>query len=181
MSTPAVSLITAMFAGEPAYVSHERSEQFSACVTGLAGNEHLTQMLAETGASADNFWPEPDSWKAAYRPYHVVSGVLHIPVKGVLLHNFPWADGNWATGYDYILQAFARGCEDFTAGNIKAIAFIMHTPGGMVAGCGDAADKMFDMKTESGVPVRAFAHESAYSAGYWIMIEDICAKKGDSA
>lgn len=161
--------IMAMFASEPALVSSEKTDQFMACVTALAGRPDIDKMLAETASASDNFWPEPDSWKASYRPYVVVNGILQIPVRGVLLHNFPWQDGGWATGYDYILRAFQRGVEDFKAGNIKGIALICHTPGGMVAGCGDTANKMVALKTESGVPVRGFAHESAYSAGYWII------------
>lgn len=168
MSTARTNQIAAMFAGEPALVSHERAEQFAACIAGLAARPHIDEMLAETSAATSTFWPDPESWKATYRPYDVVNGVLHIPVKGVLLHNFPWADGNYATGYEYILRAFERGCEDFAAGNIKGIALVLHTPGGMVAGCGDTADKMADLKAAVGVPVRSFAHESAYSAGYWI-------------
>lgn len=168
MSTAPTNQVAAMFAGEPALVSPERGEQFGACLAGLATRPHIDEMLAETSAETSTFWPDPESWKASYRPYDVVNGVLHIPVKGVLLHNFPWAEGNYATGYEYILRAFERGCEDFAAGNIKGIALVLHTPGGMVAGCGDTADKMVALKIAYGVPVRAFAHESAYSAGYWI-------------
>ena len=168
MSTAPTNQVAAMFAGEPALVSPERGEQFGACLAGLATRPHIDEILAETSAETSTFWPDPESWKASYRPYDVVNGVLHIPVKGVLLHNFPWADGNYATGYEYILRAFERGCEDFAAGNIKGIALVLHTPGGMVAGCGDTADKMVVLKDACGVPVRGFAHESAYSAGYWI-------------
>jgi hypothetical protein len=45
----------------------------------------------------------------AYRPYVVRDGVLRIPVKGVLLHDFPFAFGSWATGYTYIARALDRG------------------------------------------------------------------------
>jgi len=157
--------ILAMFASEPALVAHEKQDQFMACLNGLMACKHIDEMLAESAAAPDNFWPEPDSWRAQYRPYVVLDGVLHIPVKGVLLHNFPFAYGNYATGYEYVWRAFERGMKD---AGVIGIAFIMNTPGGMVAGCGDAADKMFALKQEIGKPVRAFAHESAYSAGYWV-------------
>ena len=88
-----------------------------------------------------------------------------IPTRQTL-HDFPFALGDWATGYDYIWRAFQRGCGDFATGAIKGIALIEDTPGGMVAGCFDAVDKMVALKEQIGVPVRAFAHESAYSAGY---------------
>jgi len=162
---PVVALLssnpTMMFAAD-------RLDFITAAVAALAQNQHIDEMLAESNVAADNFWPEPDSWRAAYRPYVIQDGILHIPVRGMLLHNFPWADGAWATGYEYIQRAFERGCEDFTAGNIKGIAFIGHSGGGMVSGCWDAVDRMVAAKEASGVPVRAFATEFMYSAAYGV-------------
>lgn len=110
-----------------------------------------------------DFWFSSDDWRARYRPYNVVDGVLQIPVKGVLLHDFPWQYGAWATGYEYIWQAFKRGQAD---GNVRGIALIEDTPGGMVAGCFDLVDRIY--ATENRKPLRSFAMESAYSAGYAI-------------
>lgn len=110
-----------------------------------------------------DFWFSSDDWRARYRPYNVVDGVLQIPVKGVLLHDFPWQYGAWATGYEYIWQAFKRGQAD---GNVRGVAFIEDTPGGMVAGCFDLVDRIYG--TENRKPLRSFAMESAYSAGYAI-------------
>jgi|GEM_PF-720979 len=168
MSAKERNPILAMFAADQMMlVSPDQRDLMHACLAGLSANKHLDDMMAEaTTTTADNFWPEPDSWRAAYRPYVVQDGILHIPVRGMLLHNFPWADGQWATGYEYIERAFKRGCEDFKAGNIKGIAFISHSGGGQVAGCWDTVEKMEAMKAESGVPVQAFAHEAAYSAAY---------------
>lgn len=160
--------LLARFAGEPALVEPTLTERFEACLIQAASHEHSAAMMAESAADS-NFWPDPQSWKALYRPYVVADGILQIPVKGVLLNNFPWQDGGWATGYEYIWQAFKRGCEDYAAGNIKGIALICDTPGGMVAGCFDTAEKMVALKNEVGVPVRGFAHEAAYSAGYMII------------
>lgn len=161
MSNPLI----ARFAGEPALVDQHSVERFQSCLTQAATHPDFAQIMASSGD--DDFWTE-DRWVSRLRPYVVKDGILQIPVKGVLLHDFPYALGDWATGYEYIWQAFKRGCGDFATGVIKGIALIEDTPGGMVAGCFDAVDRMVALKEKVGVPVRAFAHESAYSAGYAI-------------
>lgn len=161
--------VVALLASSPVLMFAEQQQDFiGAAVAALGKNERIDEMLAESNVAADNFWPEPDSWRAAYRPYIIQDGVLHIPVRGILLHNFPWQDGAWATGYEYIQRAFERGCADFSAGNIKGIAFIGHSGGGMVSGCWDAVDRMVAAKESCGVPVRAFATEFMYSAAYGV-------------
>lgn len=117
----------------------------------------------DTPKMADDFWFAEDDWRAKFRPYVVKDGVLHIPVKGVLLKDFPYQDGRWATGYDYIWRAFKRGMDD---SDVRAIALSIHSPGGMVAGCFECVDAMFDIRGRK--PVRAFANDSAYSAAYAI-------------
>lgn len=161
--------LAARFAGEPALIEPTMNERFESCLLQAAASADFEQMMAERADAGDDFWPQPDSWQARYRPYVVKDGVLHIPVKGVLLHDFPYALGDWATGYDYIWQAFKRGCGDYVTGTIKGIALVCDTPGGMVAGCFDTVDRMVALKEQVGVPVRGFAHEMAYSAGYAII------------
>lgn len=168
MSTDRNPVVALLSSNPTMMFAADRLDFITAAVAALAQNQHIDEMLAESNVAADNFWPEPDSWRAAYRPYVIQDGILHIPVRGMLLHNFPWADGSWATGYEYIQRAFERGCEDFTAGNIKGIAFIGHSGGGMVSGCWDAVDRMVAAKEASGVPVRAFATEFMYSAAYGV-------------
>jgi ClpP class serine protease len=162
----------AMFASEPALVAPEMRNRFVACLDALAASRDGAKLLdpssraeAERASGDDGFWLPADHRFAAYRPYVVKDGILHIPVKGVLLHDFPWAIGSWVTGYDYIWRAFERGCRDE---GVRAIALIEDTPGGMVAGCFDAVDRMMAAKVACGKPVRSFAMESAYSAGYAI-------------
>lgn len=152
-------------------IAAAQASHVEACLAALLGHEHGQQMLADRAFNDDGFWPtDPTDWRAAYRPYVVdANGILQIPVKGVLLHEFGYALGNWATGYIYIQRAFERGCADFAAGKIKGIALVENSPGGMVAGCFDACDKIYAAKQESGVPVRGFAHEMAYSAAYAII------------
>jgi signal peptide peptidase SppA len=163
MSNP----LFAGFAGVPALVHPEMSERFELCLREAVAHPDFARTV--TAGDDGDFWPaSDDAWGQRVRPYVVKDGILQIPVKGVLLHNFPYALGSWATGYDYIWRAFQRGCGDYATGVVKGIALIEDTPGGMVAGCFDAVDKMVALKASVGVPVRAFAHEAAYSAGYAI-------------
>ncbi len=160
--------LIARFAGEPALVDPSMAERFQSCLTQAIAHPDFAQTM--TAAEGGDFWPDADdTWGNRVRPYVIVDSVLQIPVKGVLLHDFPYALGSWATGYEYIWQAFRRGCGDFATGVIKGIALIVNSPGGMVAGCFDAVDKMVALKESVGVPVRGFAQEAAYSAGYGVI------------
>lgn len=128
------------------------------------------QMLSEDVAymAQDGFWPMSDSWLAFYRPYNVIKGTLQIPVKGFLMHGFGYAMGDYATGYDYIVKAFERGMAD---DEVERIAMIMDSPGGEVAGCFDAVDKVYAMRGQK--PIQAFVNENAYSAAYaWASVAD---------
>lgn len=153
-----------------ALVAPESQTLFESCLThaqmSLAAFE--ARCAAEPAPTmADDFWFAPDDWRAAYRPYVVKDGVLHIPIKGVLLNDFGYALGDWATGYTYIWKAFERGMAD---PEVKGIALICHTPGGEVAGNFDLVDKMYELAHAEGAkPVRGYAHEAAYSAGYSII------------
>jgi len=159
MSNPLI----ARFAGEPALVEPAHAQRFEANLNAVAAHPRGQELLSGEFATGQDFWCEDGGW---CRPYTVADGILQIPIKGVLLNNFPYALYDWATGYEYIFEAFKRGCADFSIGAIKGIALICDTPGGMVAGCFDARDKMLALKDQTGVPVWGFAHESAYSAGY---------------
>ncbi len=155
--------LTAQFSGLPVLVAPEASAQFSALVAGLTSNEDFAKLSEMQASLGDDYW-DCDEWEAHFKPYEVnADGILFIPVKGVLLHNFPYQLGNWATGYDYIWKAVERGLDD---ANVRAIAFLENSPGGMVAGCFECVDKIYARRGEK--PIRAFAHESAYSAAYAI-------------
>lgn len=168
MSTPNPFL--ARINGEPLLVEATSAERVRTCLDAVVSHEAASIVMnTPTMASNDDtFWTElGDRWASILRPYVVKDGILQIPVKGMLLHDFPYALFDWATGYIYIQKAFERGMSD---GNVKGIALIIDSPGGMVAGCFDAVDKMLAVKSK---PVRAFAHESAYSAAYAIaMVAD---------
>lgn len=133
--------------------------QTSNLMTRIANDNSAPKMV-----SGDDFWYAEDDWRASFRPYTVKDGILQIPVKGVLLHDFPYQLGGWATGYAYIWKAFERGMND---PEVQGIALICDTPGGEVAGNFDLVDKMFAYRGVK--PIQGFAMESAYSAGYSII------------
>ena len=155
--------LLARFASRPSLVAPEMREWFEGCLTATASHPRAAEMLEANAYAEDGFWPAPDDWRAAYRPYVVRDGLLQIPVKGVLLHDFSFALGGWATGYVYIQRAFDRGLADPT---VRGIALVCDSPGGHVAGNFDLVDRMFAARGTK--PIRAFAHEAAYSAAYSI-------------
>lgn len=156
-----VAAVAAMFGDGCVLVAPERAHQVESCLRAVALHPRASEFLSSN--VDDDFWPAEGTWEHAYRPYVVKDGVLQIPVKGVLLHNFAWALGSWATGYKYIQRAFERGLDD---PNVKGIALVFDSPGGQVAGCFELVDRMYERRREK--PIRAFAADHAYSAAYAI-------------
>jgi len=158
-----IDLTASRFAGKLVMLAPEFSEGVAERLRAMAAHPQmamLSERMLASASMADDFWPAEDDWMSAFRPYTVVNGVLQIPVRGVLLHDFPYQFWDYATGYKYIERAFMRGIEDPA---VTGIAFVIDSPGGEVAGCFDAADRMVAAKTK---PVRSFAHEGAYSAAF---------------
>ncbi|ERP95650.1 serine peptidase [Labrenzia sp. C1B10] len=157
--------ILSRFADQPALVACEHAATFEGLLEGLMKCPDWEKLTNETAAANDDdFWADDDdSFMARVRPYSVQNGILTIPVKGVLLNDFPYQFFGYATGYEYIRKAFERGMADDA---VKGIALHLNTPGGAVAGNFDLVDRMHAFKGTK--PVRAFAHEFAYSAGYSI-------------
>jgi len=148
--------------GGTVLVAPENMDRVTTALRALANHKHSGDMMAASDTfMQDDFWPASDSWQASYKPYVVKDGILQIPVKGVLLNNFPFAVGSYATGYYYIQKCMERGLND---GNVRGIALVCDSPGGHVAGCFELADKIFSARSEK--PIAAFAHEHAYSAAY---------------
>lgn len=152
--------ILARFQNEPALLCSSQRALFEVCA--LQASKVL-EVAATKELSAEDFWGSDDPWLTQMRPYSVTDGILQIPVKGLLLNNFPFAMGNWATGYEYIWEAMKRGLDD---SNVQGIALVIDSGGGMVAGNADLVDKIFERRGEK--PIKAFASESAYSAAYAI-------------
>lgn len=144
-------------------IANSMVSRVESSVMALIDHAHGPAMLEDRAFNNDGFWPGADEWEASYRPYVVSDGILHIPVKGVLMHEFGYAVGDWATGYIYIQRAFERGMDDPM---VRGIALVINSPGGMVSGNFELVDKMFARKGEK--PIRAYASDSAYSAAYSI-------------
>ncbi|WP_201829590.1 S49 family peptidase [Microvirga zambiensis] len=155
--------LLASFDLQPSLIAVEMKGMFEACLSRASSILESIEKAEAPAVMADDFWFDASDWRSVYRPYIVKDGVLLIPIKGVLLHDFGYQLGSWATGYNYIWKAFERGLAD---GNVKGIALIIDSPGGHVAGNFDLVDKMFAARGDK--PIRAFAAESAYSAAYSI-------------
>lgn len=165
MPTPKTqnSLISAI-TDQPLLLAQGAETMFSAYLQELAQDDKFMECYDATAqASEDDFWDDDDPWVAAFRPYNVKDGVLTIPVQGVLLHKFGYQFGRRATGYVYIERALTRGLMD---PEVKAIAFDINSPGGEVAGNFELAEYIYENRVEK--PIRAFANDHAYSAGYSI-------------
>jgi capsid assembly protease len=152
------------FQDAPALIEPASADLVRSLLVALSSHPRAAD-LTGLASTDDAFWTELGDWGSEIRPYVIADGVLQIPVKGVLLHDFPYAFFGYATGYDYIWRAFERGMED---GSVRGIALVIDSPGGMVAGCFNACDKMTALSATAGKPVRAYAAESAYSAAYAI-------------
>jgi len=157
-----VNPILAQFNNEPALIERSMQATFEACVAKTGEFVAKLDAKGHVDMASNGFWFADDDWRAAYRPYRVANGILTVPVAGVLLNKFPWAIG-WATGYEYIYEAMKRGMKD---DDVKGIALLIDSPGGMVSGNFDLVDRMFAMRGEK--PIMAFASDSAYSAAYSI-------------
>jgi signal peptide peptidase SppA len=113
---------------------------------------------------ASDFWDFADgSFLSRYRPYSVTDGILTVPVYGALRSNFPYQLGAYATGYEYIAEAVARGMGD---SNVKGIVLHVRSPGGAVLGMFELVNKITSFRGEK--PMRALVDQYAYSAGYCV-------------
>ena len=155
----------ARFEDSPALVHPDKHRRFEAALIKL--NDYMDaphqRELAAANNNDDDFWFADNDWRSVLRPYVVIKGILQIPIKGVLLHDFGYQYFDWATGYLYIEKAIERGMGD---NNVKGIALVIDSPGGEVAGNFSLVDKIFEWRGTK--PIRAYASESAYSAAYSI-------------
>ena len=155
--------LLATFENQPALLATGMETRFKSYLDRAAITIDAIESSSTPAVMQDDYWPAADNWLAAYRPYVVKGGILMIPVKGVLLNDFGYALGNWATGYTYIAKAMDRGLGD---PDVKGIAFILDSGGGAVAGNFDLVDRIYGARGQK--PIRAFASEHAYSAAYSI-------------
>ena len=154
--------LIARFDGEPVMVNPEMGNRFAALLEAAASHEMANEVMRTEYASGNDFWTELGDYGTKYlRPYRLKAGVLQVPIRGVLLKDFPYQYFGYATGYEYIREAVRRGLGD---DDVKGIALIFDTPGGMVAGNFDLVDEIYEARGTK--PIAGFADESAYSAGY---------------
>jgi signal peptide peptidase SppA len=144
------------FASGPALVSPRFGDRVLASLVGIQ-----TEQAQAAASAQSDFWPSAGSFMSMLRPYKVQNGMLMIPVKGILMHDFPYAFSSFATGYEYIWEAVKRGVDD---SDVKGIAFLVDSPGGEVAGNFDLADYIFAQRGKK--PMRALVPDMAYSAEY---------------
>lgn len=163
MSTFNTNALLARFESKPCVVATGMDALIASSLNAVISHPRSEELMNAQASAGDGFWFASDDWRAVYRPYVVSGGVLQIPVKGVLLNDFSFAFGAYATGYDYIWRAFDRGMSD---PEVLGIALVINSPGGIVAGNFDLVDRMFAMRGTK--PIRAFVNENAYSAAYSI-------------
>ena len=96
--------------------------------------------------------------------YEEVSGVALIEISGTLVQKLGTINPySGMTGYDGIRTNFYAAMND---PKVKAIALVIDSPGGEVAGCFDLVDMIYQSRGEK--PIWAILSESAYSAAYAI-------------
>lgn len=99
------------------------------------------------------------------RPFQLVDGVAVYRIRGALAREggsyYYWS---WQ-GYDDIVAATeqALGAKD-----VRALMFVIDSPGGEASGCFDAVRKIRALKESSGKPIVAYVDELAASAAYAI-------------
>ena len=151
--------ILARFQEMPALVDETRSAWLESCAA--MALEPISAIEKHADSDSENFWYEPEHYLSRYRPYNVKNGILFVPVRGLLVNNFPWQLGAWVTGYEYIKAAVKRGVDDR---DVKGIVLVIESGGGMVAGNWDLVDFIYESRDLK--PIRAVAAEYAYSAAY---------------
>ena len=125
--------------------------------------ETMLHFLGER-VGVDNSSLSPASYEARdFSPSERV-GVAHIPIIGSLTHRAGFLDAeSGMTSYDSISSELDRA----VAAGVGTILLEIDSPGGMVSGAFDLADKIFAIANDESKPrVVAFARDSAMSAAY---------------
>jgi len=99
---------------------------------------------------------------SADKPFAFANGVAIIPVHGVLINRFAYSWG-YVTGYNFIRAQYKAALGD---DDVKLIVFDCNSYGGMVAGCFETVDMIFDGRDEK--PSLAMVDSNSYSACYAI-------------
>lgn len=92
-----------------------------------------------------------------FNAYALIGNIAVVPIADVLVHNADW----FGMTYGRIRASFNAALADPEA---KAIALLVDSPGGEVAGCFDLAEEIYAAR--GGKPIVAILDECAYSAAY---------------
>lgn len=82
-----------------------------------------------------------------------------VQIRGPLVHHASW----WWCSYEDVCHEFQEALDDPTC---EAVVLRIDSPGGYVAGMGEAIRSMREAKVRAGKPVLAYVNECACSAGY---------------
>src|SRR5260364_99436 len=113
--------------------------------TPLALRPAAAQALIAAAARKDAGLTLDMQARSAEAGYTVIGGVALIPVHGVLMHKLGVMQSFWALADP----------------EVEALALDIDSPGGMVAGCFDLADAIFEARGEK--PIWAMVNEQACS------------------
>ncbi|KLV08637.1 S49 family peptidase [Photobacterium ganghwense] len=105
------------------------------------------------------------------RSYQIINGIAVIPIDGSMVHKYGYVRPySGMTGYDGIVYRLTEAVSDK---DVKAIMLDMHTPGGMVAGCFDLADKIAQLRQIK--PIWSLGYDMHTSAGQ--MVASACSRR----
>jgi ClpP class serine protease len=103
--------------------------------------------------------------EAGGRYFDMVGNIAVISVSGMLVDKFPYIGWPWITGYDALRYQLSAA---FADPEVRGIVLDIDSGGGMVAGCFDFVDWMYEARQASDKPLVSILTEYAYSAAYAI-------------
>jgi signal peptide peptidase SppA len=107
-------------------------------------------------------------WLDAASPadlYMQVNGVALIGVYGLLVPDLPFHGCDWATGYNCLRIAVGTALTD---PSVKAVALVIDSTGGMVAGCFELVEHLKFASRQARKPIVSIVKDTAASAAYAI-------------
>jgi len=141
----------------PLAIHPAKAEVVVAALQDRLGIEQL-----EVGAYADSEFTQAKS--SPRKGYDTVGGIAIIQVEGTLVQKTGSLEPySGMTGYDGIRANVISALQD---NEVKALAFLISSPGGEVSGCFDLVDFIYSMRGVK--PMWSILNESAYSAAYAI-------------
>lgn len=100
------------------------------------------------------------------KPFVFSNGYALIPIHGILINRFSYSWG-FVTGYNFIRNQVAAAIAD---DDVTAIVFDVNSNGGMVSGCGETADFLFDCnEANGGKTMIGVIDANCHSAAYYII------------